>query len=550
MTKKITPYIYITFLLCNFTSIFSQEIKKYNFEIKSRDTLETHVISSINYLRKIIDENTANKEINKTIELLKKEGYYAIKIDSIKKEENLFTVYLDLGNKIKKALIKIPENYTSPNLKNNISKDTFEISPKELPVFLNNLQNEADSKGKGFSKFTLHNIHIKNNILYGELVVKESDKRFINTIIVKGYANFPKNFLSHHYAIKKNAVINSNVLESMSAKNNRLSFASEIKPPEVLFSQDSTIVFMYLKKEKKSSFDGLLNFSSNENGKGLDFNGYADITLINAFNYGEELRLHWKNNPNDKQSFNLSAELPYLFNSKITSKTTFNLYRSDSTFLNTKATIQLSASLSKKTKIGLYTSFESSKELLNTSQLNIATYSSYFMGPSFSYETLTKNNSAFYINTLFGKRETATSTNYQYKIDTRISTRILINNHLEFLVKNTSGILISSSYLENELYRLGGMNSMRGFKQESILSSAFSFFNTEFRYNTIEKSYLYSIFDFGTFFKRTLNKNLLSIGLGYFYSFKNNSIDLNYTYNTSETSKNRNLISIRFLTFF
>ena len=81
---------------------------------------------------------------------------------------------------------------------------------------------------------------------------------------------------------------------------------------------------------------------------------------------------------------------------------------------------------------------------------------------------------------------------------------------------NSTSVLSSETYLTNELFRFGGINSIRGFSENSIDASLFSVLNTEYRYLLGRTTYLHSIIDLAYFENQTLNlkEELYSFGLG------------------------------------
>ena len=94
-----------------------------------------------------------------------------------------------------------------------------------------------------------------------------------------------------------------------------MQFISEIKPPEVLFTKDSTLLYIYFKKQQNNSFDGIVNFTSKEDG-GVLFNGNINLKLNNVLNTGERFELFWNSIGEERQEFKLSTNLPYILNSK------------------------------------------------------------------------------------------------------------------------------------------------------------------------------------------------------------------------------------------
>ena len=64
-----------------------------------------------------------------------------------------------------------------------------------------------------------------------------------------------------------------------------------MKDPEILFTRDSTILYLYIQKIKKNTFDGFLGFNSDDQSGKVKIQGYAKINLINTFNNGENIKI-------------------------------------------------------------------------------------------------------------------------------------------------------------------------------------------------------------------------------------------------------------------
>jgi hemolysin activation/secretion protein len=97
-------------------------------------------------------------------------------------------------------------------------------------------------------------------------------------------------------------------------------------------------------------------------------------------------------------------------------------------------------------------------------------------------------------------------------------------------VQNSSGILNSDDYFENELFRIGGIYNLRGVNEESIFASAFTVFNLEYRFKPNISSYFYTITDF-SYAENNLtqtNTNVVSFGLGYAFQTKAGILNLSY----------------------
>ena len=79
----------------------------------------------------------------------------------------------------------------------------------------------------------------------------------------------------------------------------------------------------------------------------------------------------------------------------------------------------------------------------------------------------------------------------QYNADFEGSFFIPFAKRSTFKIGNQSGFLYGQSIFQNELFRIGGLKTLRGFNEESIYASAFSIFTLEYRFILEQNSYLY-----------------------------------------------------------
>ena len=183
-------------------------------------------------------------------------------------------------------------------------------------------------------------------------------------------------------------------------------------------------------------------------------------------------------------------------------------------------------------KLGIQYESESSENLEQLLKNNIETFSNNFYGIYFSFtkprnDVFYFNKFHFEINPLFGRRKTASDISNQLKIKTNISYIWDINPRNSLYIRNETGYLNSNTYFSNELFRIGGANSIRGFNEQSIFTESFTFFNIEYRILTNSSSYLYTITDFGQFSIQNKQKSAVSFGIGYFFNTKNSQININ-----------------------
>ena len=555
LNKKFIPYIYILFLSCFSHLTFGQ---KNELILVAKDTIQNRIVSEIYHTKKHLQKKDALDEIDRILQQVKKRGFFTARIDSISKTNKELIAYLDLGKKINEIIIVTKKDNTNGIIDSGI--DSIKIKTREFSDLTNQLLEQIDRKGNSFSEITYVNPLLKNDTLLLEMKISNSSSRKIDKVITRGYEDFPKKFITKYFLIDKNTVFSKQKLNQVSALSNKLDFIKEKKAPEVLFKKDSTHLYLFLDKIGISSFDGLVNFSSKENGKGLLLNGNLDLKLNNTFNTGEKFEIIWNKVSDEKTDFKINSYVPYVLNSKFSTTLEFYLYRQDSTFINTNFELKTDYSINQKSHASILYSSEKSNYLLNISNNDLASYSNYFIGLGYelkksSTSNLYKYKNGLNLNLTFGKRKTDTESINQLKFHFSAFANVQINNRGYLNIKNESGLLTSRNYLLNELFRIGGANSIRGYNEQSIFTNGYSYSNIEFRYSLDTSSYLYSITDLGVYKENTTNKikKLIGIGAGYQFRINNNLVNLGYVISTNSSTNaklNSSRLVVRWTSFF
>lgn len=555
LNKKFIPYIYILFLSCFSHLTFGQ---KNELILVAKDTIQNRIVSEIYHTKKHLQKKDALDEIERILQQVKKKGFFTVRIDSISKTNKELIAYLDLGKKINEIIIVTKKDNTNGIIDSGI--DSIKIKTIEFSDFTNQLLEQIDRKGNSFSEITYVNPLLKNDTLFLEMKISNSSSRKIDKVITRGYEDFPKKFISKYFLIDKNTVFSKQKLNQVSALSNKLDFIKEKKVPEVLFKKDSTHLYLFLDKIGTSSFDGLVNFSSKENGKGLLLNGNLDLKLNNTFNTGEKFEIIWNKVSDEKTDFKINSYVPYILNSKFSTTLEFYLYRQDSTFINTNFELKTDYLINQKSHASILFNSKNSNYLLNISNNDLASYSNYFIGLGYelkksSTSNLYKYKNGLNLNLTIGKRKTDTESINQLKFHFSAFANVQINNRGYLNIKNESGLLTSKNYLLNELFRIGGANSIRGYNEQSIFTNGYSYSNIEFRYSLDTSSYLYSITDLGVYKENTTNKikKLLGIGAGYQFRINNNLVNLGYVISTNSSTNaklNSSRLVVRWTSFF
>jgi hypothetical protein len=507
--------------------MFAQEQSVF-LQIKRVDSLKQENVGQLKSTKEFQNTKEIDEYVQKIIENYRLEGYLFCKIVSINKTKpNQFVYYLDFGDYYKGIILSnIHKNeFNEINTLNLKTKNEGELvfSFQEFRRFTQETLKELNKQGKPFDTFQLINIEeSQQGYLKAELKFYSNRKRKVDDIVIKGYTEFPKPFLKHKLNIRKGRILNLNEISNQTENFENIAFASSIKEPEIQFTQDSTKVYLYIEKNNANTFDGFIGFNSTEE-TSLELNGYLNLVLINNLNLGESLSINYKNDGREQQQFNANLQLPYLFKTPLSLSAGLRIFRKDSTFSNSVQNIGLDYQVFPLFNVGVISEFTQSNISLNeVTNANVGEdFQSNFYGIKANYSKSKKITGDFYstrsftLNTSMGNRKTSSSTN-QLKIELNTIYDLKLKQNLYLNSSITGAWLDSENYLDNELYRFGGLNSIRGFQENSIVASTFASINTEARYFLSSNLYVNSVLDFGYFENEItrIGENLYGFGFG------------------------------------
>ena len=556
-------FLYLIIYVLNSTFVNAQNI---GLKINGKDSTETHVIDSLNFKTKFIDYASLKKEVDSSFLRLQQKGYIESEVISIdRKNDSLYVAEFHLNNKYDSIYINYNNKHITSEWLEKVSihytKEYFSIPISKSESALNYLTNKVSEKGLPFAAFKLENITKRNNTdLQGELILNSAKSRVVNNIIIKGYEKFPKSYLKRYLKIRENQPFNITEIKKKTDGLKNLPFAKQLKDPEILFTKDSTTLYLYLDKNKSNTFDGFLGFGNNETTNKIEFNGYLNLNLINNLNFGETFSLVYKSDENEQRTFNINTSLPYLFKSPLGLNLDLDIFKKDSTYTIVNQSAKLFYQLNRKNKVYGGITLTNSNNLLNSSSDLVKDYNSTFITTSFEHSNTTDDylfplQSYFFLQTNIGKRELDNKKENQTSINFKSFKIFNLNNKNSIYINVTGETMFSDNYFENELKRFGGINSIRGFEENSLFATLYSVINSEYRYLLNNNIYAHTIID-AAYYEDDINKTkekLFGFGFGFGLITKAGLFKLNYANGLSENQPfkiNNSKIHISLNAFF
>jgi len=515
-------------------------------------------------------------EYNSDVLSLQKEsfskGLLEFSIDSLTTKDSLnFRPYLTFGKpyhwnsiELYNKGIKIPK-IVMGNWKRKL------ITPEDLTKRIDNIINFFQKKGYPFTSIKIDSIHIENQKISGYLAINPGAKIKWDTLIIKGDINLKKYYLENYLGVKTGKLYNEQILLESIKKIKELPFVTLEKPPIVIFNKNTASIKLELKKKTANFINGVIGILPNTssaltgNESQLVITGDLKLNLGNSFGYGEKIKLNWRRMQSESQELTTEEELPFIFKSFIGITHSLSLLKQDTSFINYKNRIGIKYDISANQSFTFFWENETtnnlSTETLSESNLSALSGSQNTYGlkilinkldykynprKGFILDIETKSG----IKTLEGAKENnkiiipvyetsdmvfslfAPESSMIYETKIKIEGYVPLWKVISLKLANNSGFKLNNYLLDNDLFRLGGFQLLRGFDQQSIFVSNYSIFTSEFKVLLEENSFLNIFFDQAIMEKSTMIENSLNqsyaMGVGFNFETKPGIFSISY----------------------
>jgi hypothetical protein len=452
----------------------------------------------------------AQREVIKSLE---KKGYFeaVYKVRDVDAQRRI--IELETGPRVQKMTIIIsPILYSQFPTVFLAGQQKMVLPIEQVAQQLNSWSMQLEKLGFSFNEVFLTHFERAADQLEAQLEMKQSTRRFLNEIVVNGFSKFPESHRKNLYRQFRRKPFSADLVEKIHREMSQYPFARTLKYPELLFTKDSTKVFTYLEKAANNVFDGFAGFSNDESKK-LRLNGYLDLLLHNTLKAGEKLELNWKDNGRLQSQFHFGFTLPYAFKTPLGIRAQLHILRQDSTFQSTTSEIALGYLFRYNSRLYMgYQETESSSLLQTKSNLvNDLTRTFYTL----SYEWSQQGSNVMYpeksnlmMQWGWGSRHTFGNDQPQWQLLFSGNYLFEMGARHAIWVQQTTKWLSSSSYLTNELFRFGGIQSFRGVAENSLQATALSVIQSEYRFMAAANVYVHTVFDYGWVQDQTLPNDL------------------------------------------
>ncbi len=497
-----------------------------------------------------IDSAKCMQKINQFINKLAEQSYLTAGVSNIRFNDSLCMVTINIGNSYKWIKLSggnIPEDIiTASGWRQNLFYNqlfNYQVYVQKIVQIISYLE----QNGYPFAQIKLDSVEVLSDGISAVLNLDKGDLVKFDTIEIIGDASIKSWYVAKYLGIKKDALYNEQILKRMDARLSQLSYIQTTRPSLIYFVGATAKPVVYLTNKKSSSIDGIIGFapSSDNNKNKLLITGEANLKLQNLFGTGKGFDLAFRSFLSGSQELKTRITWPYIARSNIGVDYELNLLKFDSTFLDVKHDIGLQYRFVGSDYVKVFYNIQ------NTSLLNVDTNAvkltkalpvsndlkvnlyglsakfvryDYFLNPrkGFGFDVSAAVGSKQIIRNptvdeiKFTQTDGSVKSLYdsiklsstQYRLLFKGDVFIPLTQRSTIRVEGNCGHVQSPVLFFSELFRLGGIRTLKGFDEQAIFASSYGIINTEIRYLLQQNSHV-MLFWNGAWYQNTIRKPII-----------------------------------------
>jgi outer membrane protein assembly factor BamA len=429
----------------------------------------------------------------------------------------------------------VPDEYlTKARFREKIYRNQ-PLNPLAVQKLFDRLVSQAENNGFPFAQISLDSIEIDSNSLSAILHLEKNQYTTIDSVIIKGSINTNRRYIENYIGFKKGRPFNQSQLKSIPNRLREIPFARVIKPYEIGMRPGKSDIYVYLDQRRASNFDGIIGIQPEDGTGKITFTGDVKLSLLNALKQGETIKLRWQRLQTNTQELNLRFAYPFILNTPIGVAAEFDLYRQDTLFSQIRSRLGFQYFFSGGNFVSVFYENAQSNVISNS----ITTINNYVdsrinmfgIGASITQLDYRFNpRRGYYIdaNVAGGEKVIIENPNVDeadydginlesdiYNINLHAGYFIPFGRRSTLLLRTIGGYFINDNMFKNEMYRIGGLKTLRGFDEQSILASAYIIGTIEYRFILEENSNVFLFFDQGAYQDKSRQETIEDTPFGF-----------------------------------
>jgi len=409
--------------------------------------------------------------------------------------------------------------------RSGFDQKSFENRPfqyQEIANLFDKILSQLENEGFPFAAMKLDSLTRNENGFSGSLNLDIGPYITFDTLKISGNSKTHQIYLARFLQILPGEPFSQRKIEQVGSQIKNLPYLRWAGEPAISFQNEEATLYLPINDRKMNTLDGIIGFLPNEfEDNKLLVTGQFDLGLYNVGGKGRNYKLNWQRLSPYSQNLRVAAVEPMVMGSMIDIEASFYLLKEDTTFLNRDFRLDFGYRFKSDSYIKFFGRRQSG-DLLATSNLRgiqeLPDFADFrYNNYGVSYQLTKLDDILMPRRGYFGQAEFAIGNKeilqntglpavayigldrktIQYNINAQIFKHFYFNKYWGLMTKASVGVLVNENLLGNDLFRLGGLRSIRGFNENYFFANNYIYFTAEPRFYFDTCSYFMIFVDAG-----------------------------------------------------
>ncbi|MBI4546902.1 MAG: BamA/TamA family outer membrane protein [Ignavibacteriae bacterium] len=341
-----------------------------------------------------------------------------------------------------------------------------------------------------------------------ELSINEGSKVEINEIRVVGNKATKEKVILREIRMTLPETFNQQKVDKIASRLNRLNIFSHVREPELYMNSRGGGLLITVEEGNTNTFDGVVGYvpGLGQGGEGT-ITGLVNVSMRNLFGTARKFHVRWQRDDRHSQEIGVQYVEPWVLSYPVNLSGSFFQRQQDTTYVKRSYEFRADLLVTESFSMGGVFSHENiipSSQTITQSVFNSRTIT---LGVEIQYDTrndvLSPTSGVHYRSDYrYGNKNIYSSSSRINVQRTGVDVDVFVQPiQRQVVALGLHGRQIISSKIElGDLYRFGGTNTLRGYRENQFLGSRIAWTDVEYRFLLARRSFFYGFFDTGYYF--------------------------------------------------
>ncbi len=464
------------------------------------------------------------------VENYRKQGFLAARVDSIGLTYASDSTFVDLGIWLTEGRQTIVGSVTITGvtaLPVREILDQFQVQPGDpldqsaLEGDIQELLGRYERRGYPFAECSVAGIRGRagedRDTIDITLTVVEQTRMTIDEIRVEGNTETKSGVVIRETRVSPGEVYSPSKIEAIRQRLNRLNIFASVDEPQLYLRQNAGGLLIRVREGNTNTFDGVLGYLPGAlPGESGYLTGLASISMRNLLGTGRKLSFRWQREDRLTQELAVRYLEPWVASLPVNIGMGFLQRQQDSSYVrrlfDAKSELMLTEELSVGALLGLESVIPSATaavQRVSKSSTTSAGLELQYDGRDDPYSPTSgvryrtdymygRKNLTELLSTPFEQGDNGTTVQ-RFGLDLDVYFPSFTRQVVALSLHGRE--LRSGLPEEGEMYRLGGTQTMRGYREGQFVGSRVTWTNSEYRFLLARRTFVYGFFDTGYYFR-------------------------------------------------